>query len=380
MTKKLLPKVQIIEVDPKHNHGCDIAGAIVSHKLSGNPVKTAISQVTQLLAPLLASKKPLPCNLIRWTIKPHISKGIVLDSKAIANIMRGVMFQIEKGNYTVPPPTIDIDVMAAFTTVDITSENCSKVLDELISNSDGDNSWRVSRLMQRLKQKDPNYFDFRLHYDDKDQVDCVTWQVGPCRAALKNYGSKIFLDTRKNENMNSANMQYLSIIIIDDNHQILPASESFVFQETVVLYGFACMSTIDMTPGFCPDEVLFGWGDLFLSKENVREWFPNITWQVDSYHFCSPTNKHNVLRKDFVQHIWNILKHSMINAVYAKTEEECIVSVFHNIILYIYTEVDFPHEQYHFLIIYILTESHRRGYQTGKRQSSNQRQGDKMAE
>ena len=88
-----------------------------------------------------------------------------MDSKAIANIMRGVMCQIEKGNYTVPPPSIDIDVMAAFTTVDITSENCSKVLEELISNSDGDNSWKVSRLMQRLKEEDPNYFDYRLHYD-----------------------------------------------------------------------------------------------------------------------------------------------------------------------------------------------------------------------
>ena len=132
--------MKIIAVHPKHNHACDIAGAIVSHRLSGNPVKEAISQVTQLLALLLASNKPLPCNLIRWIIKPHISKGIVLDSHAIANIMRGVMCQIEKGNYTAPPPSIDIDVMAAFTTVNITSENCSKVPEELISNSNVDNS------------------------------------------------------------------------------------------------------------------------------------------------------------------------------------------------------------------------------------------------
>jgi len=81
-------------------------------------------------------------------------------------------------------------------------------------------------------------------------VGCVTWQVGPCRGALEAYGTKIFPDTRKNEDMNSANMQYLSIIVIDDNHQIILASKSFVFQETVELYGCAYSFTIDMSPGF----------------------------------------------------------------------------------------------------------------------------------
>ena len=324
--KALLPKVTLTEVHGEHNHECTISGAVSAFKLSGMVVKESISLVTQLLAPLIASKKPLPCNLIRWTIKPHISKGLVLDSTAIYSIMRGVRAQILMGNFIAPPPIIDVDVMQAFTTVDITSENCSQVLADFISNSNGDNSWSISHLMDRLKEADPDYFDFRLHFDAHDQVDCVTWQVGPCRGALEKYGSKIFLDTRKNENMNSANMQYLSIIIIDDNHQIIPGSESFVFQETVDLYGCACMFTIEMSPGFSAADVEFGRGDLFLSPKNVRQWFPNITWQVDSYHFCSPTNKHNVLRKDLGQSLWNILKDSMIAAVYAKTEMECIVS------------------------------------------------------
>ena len=329
-SKYLLPRVKITAVHAEHNHECNISGIVSAFKLSGDAHKMAIAQVTHVLAPLIATKKPLPCNLIRWTIKPYISKGVVLNSAAILNIMRGVHAQIRKGNYTAPPPSIDIDVMQAFTTVDITSENCSQVLSELISNSNGDNSWRVSRLMDRLKEADPDYFDFRLNLDANDQVDCVTWQVGPCRAALIKYGSKLFLDTRKNENMNSANMQYLSIIVIDDNHQIIPGSESFVFQETIELYGWACKFTIAMTPGFLATGVEFGWGDLFLSPENVRQWFPNITWQVDSYHFCSPTNKHNILRKDLGQHIWTLLKDSMIAAVYAKTETECFVSITQN--------------------------------------------------
>ena len=73
--------------------------------------------------------------------------------------------------------------------------------------------------------------------------------------------------------------------------------------------------------------VLFGWGDLFLSPEIVKKWFPNITWQVDSYHFCSRGNKSNVLRKDFGPSNWAIQKDSMIAAVYAKTERECLVFV-----------------------------------------------------
>ena len=70
--------------------------------------------------------------------------------------MSGVRAQIEGGNYTSPPPIIDADVMRVFTTVDITSENCGKVLQELISNRNGDNSWTTSRLMNHVKERDPD--------------------------------------------------------------------------------------------------------------------------------------------------------------------------------------------------------------------------------
>ena len=55
----------------------------------------------------------------------------------------------------------------------------------------------VHRCVQTGFELSPDYFDFRLHYDRKDQVDCVTWKVGPCRGAFEIYGSKIFLDFRK---------------------------------------------------------------------------------------------------------------------------------------------------------------------------------------
>ena len=61
--------------------------------------------------------------------------------------MRGVKAQIEKGNYDAPPPFIDVDVMKAFTTVDIISENCAKGLSELNSNSNGASQNKGPRLL-----------------------------------------------------------------------------------------------------------------------------------------------------------------------------------------------------------------------------------------
>jgi len=138
--KSLLPKVKIANAQAEYNHECHISGSVLTFKLSGMAAKEAISQVTLVLVSRITSKKPLPCNLIRWTIKPHISKGIVLDSTAILNIMCGVHAQIVKGTYTAPPSIIDIDVTKAFTTVYITSENCSQYPSNLIYNSNGDNS------------------------------------------------------------------------------------------------------------------------------------------------------------------------------------------------------------------------------------------------
>ena len=84
----MLPKVKLNHVHAEHNHVCSVSGVVSAFKLSGSAAADAILQVTQLLAPLIASKKKLPCNLIRWTIKPYVAKGIVLDSQAIANIMQ----------------------------------------------------------------------------------------------------------------------------------------------------------------------------------------------------------------------------------------------------------------------------------------------------
>ena len=50
----------------------------------------------------------------------------------------------------------------------------------------------VTRLMNRLKDEDP-YFDYRLHYDQHQQVDAVAWQTGPMRAALRSMDRQLAL-------------------------------------------------------------------------------------------------------------------------------------------------------------------------------------------
>lgn len=323
--KALEGKVKILRCNGYHNHDCNVNSAAASQRKSGHMVSQAKSTVTQILAPYILSKRPLPCNLIRWTIMPYVAKGVVLNSKTIGNIMTAVKTEINKGRYILPPP-IQHDAMAALTEHDITSENCAVVLKDLIANSDGECTWIVSRLMIRLAEKD-DYFDFRIHYDKEDEADVVTWQVGVSRGSLIKYHRHIFLDARKNENMNTIRMRYLSFVIIDPNFQFIPASESFVFEESLELYQIACGYTLDMTPGVTPEMVQFGVGDYFLLKDptHVQTWFPNIIFTCDPYHFCSAKNKTSVLGKDFGPTAWGKVKAHFTSATTANTKQECLV-------------------------------------------------------
>ena len=136
--------VTIDRMNTMHNHPCTASNLIVSEKRSGRAVEAAVRSCTDLLAPILLSKEPMKgkCNLLRRMIRPRI-KGIALTGKNIGAIVRGVESEIAKGNYTVPP-MIDVDVMQAFTSVDIASENAHQVLTDLINNSDGELSWNVT--------------------------------------------------------------------------------------------------------------------------------------------------------------------------------------------------------------------------------------------
>jgi hypothetical protein len=88
----------------------------------------------------------------------YCSSDLVLDFQSIANIVRDVKEDIAQGRVTNPCPLIASrsDDLLGFSPIDITSENCAKVLSDLIANTNcnGENSWIVWRLMDRLKAED----------------------------------------------------------------------------------------------------------------------------------------------------------------------------------------------------------------------------------
>lgn len=325
-TKKL-PLVDIMEVVSEHNHDCDIALAVVSQRLSGKSVKNAVDAVYDALAPLLASGKPVKYNLIRSTIKPYVAPGVELHSKVIENIVRSVKKRMTTANYMIPH-TISADEMKAFTSVDIASENCGAVLRDLIAYTDAETSWVIHRVMHRLKEKDPLYFSYRIQYNESDEIVCVTWQTGPSRAAFELYGRIVFLDARKNENMNVDRMRYISFIVIDSNKQIIPASESFVYEESVDGYKNVVTNTFDMTPNRSPDSVRLGFGDDFLKPDDVKSWMPNIHYMLEFYHLCSKGNETSVWAKEFGPKVWPIIGDDMRAAVRAETKDSCLVSCY----------------------------------------------------
>ena len=80
-----------------------------------------------------------------------------------------------------------------------------------------------------------------------------------------------------------------------------------------------------MTPGIKAEDVCFGFGDYFLNQEDVQEYFPNIIFLPDTFHFCSSKKDKCILLIDFGKN-WNIIQNDFCAAVYAKTENECLVS------------------------------------------------------
>jgi hypothetical protein len=96
-------------------------------------------------------------------------------------------------------------------------------------------------------------------------------------------------------------------VVIDANNKFWPISHPFVFDEDHTLYGFACNSTLDMTPGRTKESVLLGYGDMFFEPEQVKLWFPEHSFDevggsgngtegvVDALSTATNTVQHEVL-------------------------------------------------------------------------------------
>jgi YD repeat-containing protein len=213
--------VTIKKVVAMHNHDCDVHSAARSSKLSGKSTENAINATYPVLAPLLYSGKPIPYQVIRFTIEPHVALGVTLNADTIYSIVRGVRDRMANENYKVPAVISNNDI-SHFTSQDILADNCREILKDVIQNTNGDTSSLMHRLMSQFRETDPSNFDYRMNYNDNGLITCLTWQTGAMRAACLLYGDIIFQDARKSKNMNVDRVRYQSLVVIGSNGNVLP--------------------------------------------------------------------------------------------------------------------------------------------------------------
>ena len=128
--------------------------------------------------------------------------------------------------------------------------------------------------------------------------------------------------------MSSIRYVYFAWIVIDADNRCMPVSEGVLIAETDKMYKFAIEATIDMTPGFIGTEVKLGWADVTLCLNKIKQYLPNITLMLDTYHFYVGTKGNSILSKDFGKH-WHLVKDHFRGAIYADTEQKCLVSSKH---------------------------------------------------
>ena len=255
--KSNLSKRLIVSVHPFHNHTVSAAHAKIAQKKSEIIARDSIAQLVVIFGPLILSNQKLRLGDVCKTLRSYLPQSYVLSSKAIQNILRAVIKEVKKGDYQ-SPAKLDPNFFVFDRELDETSNrDCAATLKKLLANQDSDTTWIVSRFMTETKDRDP-FFDYRIHLDVSNEVDCVVWQTGRSRGAFEKYGRQIFLDTWKSKNMNSMDMRAVTLVVIDGNRSFIPALESFVFEESLERYRLVCQYILDITPGIKAEDVCHG--------------------------------------------------------------------------------------------------------------------------
>ena len=259
--------VKIKHVVADHNHPTNVSNVLVSRRKSGISGREAVTETTNLLAPILSTGQKVNCNLVRKIIQPHVCPTVVLDATRVINIVRGVKKNMKDNIYN---GTImdekSLSIFDKFSSSEASADNCREVLDNL--KSDNEKSWIVYRLFERLKEEDKN-FDYRFHYNDDEMVIGVVWQKGIMRSAFLWFNDVLCLDMKKSR-MNIEGWAYCSVVGVDGNKTFFPFSEAFVIGETNVSYEFCVQATIEMTIEFGRNSVkLVIADDIFKSANSI---------------------------------------------------------------------------------------------------------------
>lgn len=322
-------RVKIKTVEGLHNHALDVPNKAVSERMKGRDIQSILPKIAPEFAPHMDEGGKININVARKIIRSKVGIKISRNAAAMHTIIKAVAKYIKSDKYQPAPPLIDSDSMISqfekYVTCDVATEKCDDILNDVVTNSSGETSWKVLDLLQRLKAADTHEFNYKIHKDSMGHIDAFTWQTGVHRAAFQLHGSAIFLDARKNERMNELGMKYMTLVAIDANNKFWPISHSLVFTEDHELYKFACNATLDMTPGRSRESIVLGYGDMFFEPDLVKEWFPNIKMMIDAYHLIYAKKGESILAKEFGG-AWHALRSHFIDALEANTEDEFTVS------------------------------------------------------
>ena len=252
-----------------------------------------------------------------------------MSAKNVGNLLEAVKRRIDSGDYV--PNSLKVDVsslaqLSNFSGTEPSASRCQEILDACVSNTSNGESWQVLSLMRGLTNADPEKFRYRIHYNDVGQIDGIMWQDGRSRAALSKHGAKAFWDMRLAEGQNRDGYVYCAWIVIDANRQICPGVEAVLLGETNELYKFVHVGAIELTPGFSASDVKLAFVDDRLNFDEIRAMFPNVLVMLDTFHFLKGNRGISILSKEFGGN-WPKVKIAFGAAVYAKTEEDCEVSV-----------------------------------------------------
>lgn len=326
-TSSKTPVVRITKVIALHNHDMNDAMHAVSLRRSGQAVKLAIENASQVLMPYLSTTRKPTCDQFRDLLKPIVHDSVKLNSKAIGSIVRGVQAQVDRGLVPNVAHKIDKKTLAhlrSFSTADRSAECCRDVLDDVIGNTSNELSWIVSRLFAGIKQKDDKYFSNKYHYNSNGMIDAMIWQEGRGRAALESHGRVSFFDFRLCKGMNSIKYVYFAWIVVDENNQFIPASEGLMLAESDDLYLFGISATLEMS-NIQPEFVKIVFGDDKVKESFIKKVLPESIVMLDYFHFFIGNRGISILSTDFGD-AWLLVKEPFRFAILAKTEAECVVS------------------------------------------------------
>ena len=199
-------RVQIKKVCGLHNHPLNSRHVARSQRLSGRNIESVLPSLAPLFAPLMKNDSPVEIETARKILRAHLGDNVSMKAEAIHTILQAIKKYIKSDKFTPITPCIDSDSMlsqfSTYVASDDATEKCSSILNQVMTNSSGDTSWKVLQLLELLKREDPTEFDFRIHKDSVGNIDAFTWQTGVQRAAFALYGDALFLDARKKETIN----------------------------------------------------------------------------------------------------------------------------------------------------------------------------------